>query len=100
MIPGELYFVIKIPTSAFFISKEGGKKTGAILYKYTHFFLKQSKEKLFYLPRSVRHKCSKLARSLKHVKNKEGMSHSNATHFLLVQLRPCFVASMFSDFVQ
>lgn len=40
MIPGELYFMIKIPTSAFFISKGGGKKTGAILHKYTHFFFK------------------------------------------------------------
>lgn len=30
MIPGELYFMIKIPASAFFISKEGGKETGAI----------------------------------------------------------------------
>lgn len=32
--------MIKIPTSAFFISKEGGKKTGAILHKYTHFLFK------------------------------------------------------------
>lgn len=50
MIPGESYFMIKIPTSAFFISKEGGEKDRCNLTRiHTFFFFlnKQSKEKLF-----------------------------------------------------
>jgi hypothetical protein len=42
IIPGELYFMIKIPATAFFISKEGRKKTGAILYEHTRFKKKKS----------------------------------------------------------
>lgn len=42
MVPGELYFMIKIPAPTFFTSKEEGKKTGAVLHK--HFFLNNPKK--------------------------------------------------------
>lgn len=37
MVPGELYYMIKIPAPTFFLSKAEGKKTGAVLHKHTLF---------------------------------------------------------------
>ena len=45
MVPGELYFMIKIPEQTSFTSSEKGKKTGAILNKPT--LKKKIKEKFY-----------------------------------------------------
>ena len=45
MVPGELYFMIKIPEQTSFTSYEKGKKTGAILNKPT--LKKKIKEKFY-----------------------------------------------------
>ena len=57
MVPGELYFMIKIPEPTSFTSYEKGKKTGAILNKPT-LKKKKIKEKFYWLPRHVKSQVS------------------------------------------
>lgn len=110
MVPGELYFMIKIPEQTSFTSYEKGKKTGAILNKPT---LKKKNQRKVLLAAKT-HKipsicqqsrgplCLKLSTSLKHIKIKRSclnqMQHTSC--WFECKRWVCFVARTLSDVVK
>ena len=111
MVPGELYFMIKIPEPTSFTSYEKGKKTGAILNKPT---LKKKKNQRQVLLAAKTRKipsicqqsrgplCLKLSASLKHITIKRSCLNQMQRTSCQFEFKHwvCFVACTLSDIVK